>query len=226
MATFSLPPELLELTFGFCHDLRRLHAFACVCKAWAKAAARCRNALRRLTYNCGYGERGSRPDQFHHADVICALGTEQRVAVDDRLLVSEEQRLRLVLTHAADLTHSADDVKKWARLAGGRGSDGPCGMAYDADNSKMYVSDTGLDQVFAIQLNNLGMPVFCTSFQTLHLHTHRCCGPGALCLHQGKLYVAGGYHGSTAEAFDPQQNRWEAVAPMAQKRWSCAGAAI
>ena len=63
-------------------------------------------------------------------------------------------------------------------------------MAYDADNSKMYVSDTGLDQVFAIQLNNLGMPVGCTSFQTLHLHTHRCCGPGALCLHQGKLYVA------------------------------------
>lgn len=190
MATFSLPPELLELTFGFCHDLRRLHAFACVCKAWAKAAARCRNALRRLTFAHGYGERGSRPDQFHHADVICALGTEQRVAVDDRLLVSEEQRLRLVLTHAADLTHSADDVKKWAHLAGGRGSDGPCGMAYDADNSKLYVSDTGLDQIFAIQLNNLGMPVGCTSFKHIHLHTHRSCGPGALCVHQGKLYVA------------------------------------
>ena len=190
MSTGALPPELLELTFGFCHDLRRLHAFACVCKAWRKAASRCRNALRRLTFAHGYGERGSRPDQFHHADVICALGTEQRVAVDDRLLVSEEQRLRLVLTHAADLMHSADDVKKWAHLAGGRGSDGPCGMAYDADNSKLYVSDTGIDQVFAVQLNNLGMPVGCTSFTTLHLHTHRCCGPGALCLHQGKLYVA------------------------------------
>lgn len=182
MATFSLPPELLELTFGFCHDLRRLHAFACVCKAWAKAAARCRNALRRLTYNCGYGERGSRHGQFHHADAICAMGC-------DRLLVSEEQRLRLVLTEP-QLSRAPDDVKKWAHLAGGRGSDGPCGMAYDAANSKMYVSDTGLDQVFAIQLNNLGMPVRCTSFQTLHLHTHRCCGPGALCLHQGKLYVA------------------------------------
>ena len=35
---------------------------------------------------------------------------------------------------------------------------------------------------------------------------------------QGKLYAAGGYDGNnllaTAEAFDPQQNRWEAVAPM------------
>ena len=39
---------------------------------------------------------------------------------------------------------------------------------------------------------------------------------------QGKLYVAGGHNGNTtvatAEAFDPQQNRWEAVAPMAQAR--------
>ena len=197
MSTGSLPPELLELTFGFCRDLRRLHAAACVCKSWLKAAARCRNALRRLTYNCGYGERGSRPDQFHHADVLCALGTEHHVAVDDRLLVSEEQRLRLVLTHLADdvatepqLTHSADDVKKWAHLAGGRGSDGPCGMAYDADNSKLYVSDTGIDQVFAVQLNNLGMPVGCTSAKTLRLCDHRCCGPGALCFHQGRLYVA------------------------------------
>ena len=145
--------------------------------------------------------------------------------------------MRLVLTHLADdvateprLTHSADDVKKWAHLAGGRGSDGPCGMAYDADNAKLYVSDTGLDQVFAIQLNNLGMPVGCTSFQTLHLHTHRCCGPGALCLHQGKLYVAGGTNRTgtieaTAEAFDPRQNRWEPVAPMATGR-RCMGAAM
>ena len=100
--------------------------------------------------------------------------------------------MRLVLTHLADdvatepqLTHSADDVKKWAHLAGGRGSDQPCGMAYDADNSKMYVSDTGIDQVFAVQLNNLGMPVGCTSAKTLRLCDHRCCGPGALCFHQG-----------------------------------------
>ena len=37
-----------------------------------------------------------------------------------------------------------------------------------------------------------------------------------------KLYVAGVYDGNnslaTAEAFDPQQNRWEAVAPLAQAR--------
>ena len=49
---------------------------------------------------------------------------------------------------------------------------------------------------------------------------------------RGKLYVAGGYAGSsnhtlaTAEAFDPQQNRWEAVAPMATARHSCAAGAI
>ena len=47
---------------------------------------------------------------------------------------------------------------------------------------------------------------------------------------QGKLYVAGGHDGNnslaTAEAFDPQQNRWEAVAPMAQARDSLAVAAI
>ena len=47
---------------------------------------------------------------------------------------------------------------------------------------------------------------------------------------QGKLYVAGGIDGNnslaTAEAFDPQQNRWEAVAPMAQGRHSFAVAAL
>ena len=47
---------------------------------------------------------------------------------------------------------------------------------------------------------------------------------------QGKLYVAGGHDGNnslaTAEAFDPQQNRWEAVAPMAQARHSFSAAAI
>ena len=48
---------------------------------------------------------------------------------------------------------------------------------------------------------------------------------------QGKLYAAGGYAGSnnslaTAEAYDPQQNRWEAVAPMAQARHSFGAVAI
>ena len=47
---------------------------------------------------------------------------------------------------------------------------------------------------------------------------------------QGKLYAAGGYDGNnlmaTTEAFDPQQNRWEAVAPMAQARHSFGAAAI
>ena len=41
-------------------------------------------------------------------------------------------------------------------------------------------------------------------------------------VHQDKLYALAGEEGSnvlaTAEAFDPQQNRWEAVAPMAQAR--------
>ena len=55
MATGSLPPELLELTFGFCHDLRRLHAFACVCKAGQSGVA-VPQPLRRLTYNGGHGE--------------------------------------------------------------------------------------------------------------------------------------------------------------------------
>ena len=45
-----------------------------------------------------------------------------------------------------------------------------------------------------------------------------------------KLYVAGGYDGNntlaTAEAFDPQQNRWEAVAPMALARRAFAVAAL
>ena len=31
---------------------------------------------------------------------------------------------------------------------------------------------------------------------------------------------------ATAEAYDPQQNRWEAVAPMAQARYGCGAAAI
>ena len=31
---------------------------------------------------------------------------------------------------------------------------------------------------------------------------------------------------ATAEAYDPQQNRWEAVAPMASARHSCAADAI
>jgi kelch-like protein 17 (actinfilin) len=48
---------------------------------------------------------------------------------------------------------------------------------------------------------------------------------------QGKLYAAGGFDGNnttvgaalaTAEAYDPQQNRWELVAPMATARHSCA----
>ena len=59
---------------------------------------------------------------------------------------------------------------------------------------------------------------------------------------QGKLYAVGGVaDGSalpvlfapappaalaTAEAYDPQQNRWEAVAPMAQARHSFGAAAI
>ena len=47
---------------------------------------------------------------------------------------------------------------------------------------------------------------------------------------QGKLYVAGGWGGTTplasAEAYDPQQNLWEAVAPMAQARHSFSAAAI
>jgi hypothetical protein len=47
---------------------------------------------------------------------------------------------------------------------------------------------------------------------------------------QGKLYAAGGYLAgaaqATAEAFDPQQNRWEAVAPMAQARHSFGAVAI
>ena len=47
---------------------------------------------------------------------------------------------------------------------------------------------------------------------------------------QGKLYVSGGYDGTnrlaTAEAYDPQQNRWEAVAPMAQARHSFGAVAI
>ena len=47
---------------------------------------------------------------------------------------------------------------------------------------------------------------------------------------QGKLYAAGGYTAgavmATAEAYDPQQNRWEAVAPMATARHSCAVAAL
>ena len=47
---------------------------------------------------------------------------------------------------------------------------------------------------------------------------------------QGKLYAAGGSAAwstlATAEAYDPQQNRWEAVAPMAQARHSFGAAAI
>ena len=47
---------------------------------------------------------------------------------------------------------------------------------------------------------------------------------------QGKLYAVGGLEvGATmpsAEAFDPQQNRWEAVAPMAQARHSFGAVAI
>ena len=47
---------------------------------------------------------------------------------------------------------------------------------------------------------------------------------------QGKLYATGGNTAgaalATAEAFDPQQNRWEAVAPMAQERHSFAVAAL
>ena len=47
---------------------------------------------------------------------------------------------------------------------------------------------------------------------------------------QGKLYAVGGYDGTStlasAEAFDPQQDRWEAVASTAQTRHSCAVAAV
>jgi len=47
---------------------------------------------------------------------------------------------------------------------------------------------------------------------------------------QGKLYVAGGQDGTnplaTAEAYDPQLNRWEAVAPMAQARSTSGAVAI
>ena len=48
---------------------------------------------------------------------------------------------------------------------------------------------------------------------------------------QGKLYAAGGddRDGSTltsVEVYDPQQNHWEAVAPMAQVRHSCGAGAI
>ena len=47
---------------------------------------------------------------------------------------------------------------------------------------------------------------------------------------QDKLYALAGEEGSnvlaTAEAFDPQQNRWEAVAPMATARHSGAVAAL
>ena len=52
----------------------------------------------------------------------------------------------------------------------------------------------------------------------------------AMAVVQGKLYVAGGYDETnlmaTAEAYDPQQNRWETVAPMASARHSCAADAI
>ena len=47
---------------------------------------------------------------------------------------------------------------------------------------------------------------------------------------RGKLFAVGGYDGSdrqaTAEAFDPQTNRWEAVAPMSGKRDCIAMAAL
>ena len=48
---------------------------------------------------------------------------------------------------------------------------------------------------------------------------------------QGKLYAVGGKTtGNTAlssvEAFDPQQNRWEAVAPLSGPRYSFALAAM
>ena len=47
---------------------------------------------------------------------------------------------------------------------------------------------------------------------------------------QGKLYVAGGYDETnllaTAEAYDPQQNRWETVANTERARNCCAGCAI
>ena len=47
---------------------------------------------------------------------------------------------------------------------------------------------------------------------------------------QDKLYALAGEEGSnvlaTAEAFDQQQNRWEAVAPMATALHSCAASAI
>ena len=52
----------------------------------------------------------------------------------------------------------------------------------------------------------------------------------AMAVVQGKLYTVGGLaDGSTlatAEAYDPQQRRWEAVAPMAQARHSFGAAAI
>ena len=47
---------------------------------------------------------------------------------------------------------------------------------------------------------------------------------------QGKLYAAGGHDGAnylaTAEAFDPQQNRWEVVAPSANARSYAAAVAM
>ena len=47
---------------------------------------------------------------------------------------------------------------------------------------------------------------------------------------QGKLYAAGGVSNesilATAEVFDPQQNRWEAVANMARGSYHCAACAI
>ena len=39
---------------------------------------------------------------------------------------------------------------------------------------------------------------------------------------RGKLYAVGGFEGQTAlatvEVYDPQQDRWEAMAPMAEAR--------
>ena len=182
MSTGSLPPELLELTFGFCRDLRRLHAAACVCKSWLKAAARCRDALRRLTFARGYGERGSRHYQFHHADAICAMGC-------DMLLVAEEQRLRLV-TEAPELSHEYMPMKEWGHpllpLHHMRGSDGPSGMAFDG-SSRVYISDSGSDVVVALQLGRTPIPTRCETTASI---STVICGPGALCLHQGRLYVA------------------------------------
>ena len=55
-------------------------------------------------------------------------------------------------------------------------------------------------------------------------------GAAAMAAVQGKLYTAGGYLVgaalATAEAFDPQQNRWEAVAPMATAGHNLAAATI